>query len=419
MWRDHPGRSPAFRFPLPPDEQKILVVRSDLLHSLAIGGSKVGTIFPGIRGAALSAAVFLCAGVGHAQTPLLPGITSPVALPAFEQTAPSCTAPPGLQRQLVFFQDNDRQFMQGVRFGLEEAAAKRGLSFANELADNDAAKMMAGVDAAIMAHAGAIIAAPVDAIGLAPSLQAAISAGSYVGTVVPPPAVTILNAPQYLTGERLALAAADYISRTLNGKANVVLLTHDSLQFLSPRFTAMRDVLGRLPGVTIVADISPATVDAAGGYETMKLILLAHPKIDVVLGADTVVIGALKALREAGLASPQQFLGGIDGEPDAIAELRDSQSPYKVSVSLASPVFGYALGHYAADWLEGKSVPQAMDILPKVLTPSNLASYEADLKDPAAVFSDTGKHREYLREYGNICYDSRDRFINFPWSSDR
>jgi ribose transport system substrate-binding protein len=97
------------------------------------------------------------------------------------------------------------------------------------------------------------------------------------------------------------------------------------------------------------------------------------------------VLGALKALKEAGVASPRQFLGGIDGEPAAVAELKDSQSPYKVSVSLASPVFGYALGHYAADWLDGKSVPQAMDVLQKVLTPDILPSYEADLKDPASV----------------------------------
>jgi ribose transport system substrate-binding protein len=171
--------------------------------------------------------------------------------------------------------------------------------------------------------------------------------------------------------------------------------------------------------VTIVADISPGTVNVQGGYETMQLILLANPKIDVVLGADTVVLGALKALREQGLATPRQFLGGIDGEPDAVAELKDRESPYKVSVSLASPVFGYALGYYAADWLEGKSVPQAMDVLPKVLTPQNLAAYEADLKDPATVFADPAKHREYLREYGNICFDTRDRYLNFPWSSDR
>jgi ribose transport system substrate-binding protein len=367
----------------------------------------------------LSLVVLLWTGSAYAQTTNSTGITEPIILPPFDGSAKSCSPPVGLQRQLIFFQDNDRQFMQGVQFGLEQAAQKRGLAYSVDLANNDATKMAAGVEAAVKAQVGAIVAAPVDAVGIAPSLQAAINAGTYVGTVVPPPAVTILNAPQYLTGERLAHAASEHIVEKLDGKANVVLLTHDSLQFLSPRFKAMRDVLGKLPGVTIVADISPATVDVNGGYETMKLILLAHPKVDVVLGADTVVIGALKALREAGLASPLQFFGGIDGEPDAVNELRDSQSPYKVSVSLASPIFGYALGHYAADWLEGKSVPQAMDILPKVLTPENITQYEADLRDPASVFADPTRHAEYLKEYGNICFDHRDRFLNFPWSSDR
>ena len=40
------------------------------------------------------------------------------------------------------------------------------------------------------------------------------------------------------------------------------------------------------------------------------------------------------------------------------------------------------MGQHAADWLEGKSIPQAMDILPKALKLDNIASYEVDLADP-------------------------------------
>ena len=246
-----------------------------------------------------------------------------------------------------------------------------------------------------------------------------IGSGAYVGAIVPPPATTILNAPQYQTGKVLAEAAAAHIRTRLGGKAKVVLLTHDNLQFLAPRFTAMRDTLRQLPGVTIVADISPATVDKAGGYRTMKTILLAQPKVDVVLGADTVVLGALDALREAGKARPNQFLGGIDGEREAVAELKKAGSPYKASISLASPIFGYAMGRFASDWLNGKPVPQAMDILPKALTIANIAQYERDVADPRAVYTDPRRRNSYLRMYGNICFDSRDRYINFPWSSER
>ena len=90
----------------------------------------------------------------------------------------------------------------------------------------------------------------------------------------------------------------------------------------------------------------------------------------------------LQALRAAGKDRPDQFLGGIDGEAEAVAEIKKGDSPYKASISLSSPVFGYAMGEFAADWLEGKSIPQAMDILPIALTSGNIAQYEADLADP-------------------------------------
>jgi ribose transport system substrate-binding protein len=123
-------------------------------------------------------------------------------------------------------------------------------------------------------------------------------------------------------------------------------------------------------------------------------------------------------LRAAGKARPDQFLGGIDGEPEAIAEIKKG-GPYKASISLASPIFGYALGQHAADWLEGKSIPQAMDILPTALSLANLAQYEADVADPAAVYANPAKRASYLKMYGNICYDTRDQYLNFAWSSER
>ena len=346
------------------------------------------------------------------------GITVPTVFPAFDASAPSCTPPPGLQRILGFAQDNERQFMQGVARGLGLAAGNRGLEYRVSRAVNDPARMIEQVQAFRSASVGAVVAAPVDPPSLSRSLQQLIWSGAYVGTVVPPPATSLLNAPQYLTGKVLGDAAAAYIRGRLGGRARVVLLTHDSLQFLAPRFVAMRDSLKGMPGVTVVADLSPQTVNKEGGFEAMRTILLAHPTIDVVLGADTVVLGALGALRAAGKARPDQFLGGIDGEPEAVAEIK-SGGPYKASISLASPVFGYAMGQHAADWLEGKSVPQAMDILPSALSLDNIARYEADLADPASVYADPVRRAAYLKMYGNICYDTRDRYVNFPWSSER
>ena len=266
---------------------------------------------------------------------------------------------------------------------------------------------------------GALVGTSSDPTAISHSLQEVIWSGAFVGTVIPPPATLLLNAPQYATGKVLTDAAIAYINAKLHGKARVVLLTQDTMQYLSPRFQAMRDGLDKLPGVTIVADIAPKPVSKDGGFATMNTILLANPNIDVVLGADAVVLGALKALRAAGEDRPDQFLGGIDGEPEAVSEIQRGASPYKASVALASPVFGYAMGQFAADWLMGRSIPQAMDVLPVALTSDNIAQYEADLADPASVYSDPVRRDAYLKMYGNICYDTRDNYVNFPWSSEQ
>ena len=77
------------------------------------------------------------------------------------------------------------------------------------------------------------------------------------------------------------------------------------------------------------------------------------------------------------------------------------------------------MGRHAADWLDGKSIPQAMDILPSALTAQNIARYETDLADPGAVYADNKRGDACLKMYGNICYDTRDHYVNFPWSSER
>ncbi|QIG51698.1 sugar ABC transporter substrate-binding protein [Nordella sp. HKS 07] len=346
------------------------------------------------------------------------GITIQTVFKPFDPKAPACSAPPGLAKVLAFAQDNEREFMQGVDQGLAKAAKDRGLEYRRALANNDAAKGVEQVQLFLASKIGGLIAAPVDPASMSHSLQELIWSGAYVGTIVPPPATSLLNAPQYETGKVLAEAAAAYIKDKLGGKANVVILSHDSMEFLAPRFAAMRDVMKTLPDVKIVADISPSPVNKEGGFATMSTILQAHPDVDVVLGADTVVLGALAALEAAGKARPDQFLGGIDGEPEAVAEIKKGDGPYKASISLASPVFAYAMGQHAADWLEGKSIPQAMDILPVALTADFLPQYQADVADPASVYNDAKKRDIYLRMYGNICYDTRDQYVNFPWSSE-
>ena len=132
------------------------------------------------------------------------GITTPTVLPRFDPNRPACTRPAGLERVLAFAQDNERKFMEGVARGLALAAKDRGLEYRVAQANNEPPKMIDQVRALLDAKVGALVIAPIDPPSMAPVLKQVIWSGAYVGAIVPPPATTVLNAPQYLTGKVLA-----------------------------------------------------------------------------------------------------------------------------------------------------------------------------------------------------------------------
>ena len=102
--------------------------------------------------------------------------------------------------------------MEGVAQGLALAAKDRGLEYRVAQADNEPAKMVDQVRAFLDAKVGALVIAPIDPPSIGAVLKQVLWSGAYVGAVVPPPATTVLNAPQYLTGKVLADEAAAYIA---------------------------------------------------------------------------------------------------------------------------------------------------------------------------------------------------------------
>jgi ribose transport system substrate-binding protein len=140
----------------------------------------------------------------------------PVLLP-YDESASSCAPPEGRTPSIGFTRDNGRDFLTGIGQGLQKAAADRGLSYTEANANSDAARQATDVTALIAAGTGAVIAAPVDPRVMAPHLLELIGAGSYVGSIVAPPATTLVNAPQYRTGQTLAEEAANSSTPRLAG----------------------------------------------------------------------------------------------------------------------------------------------------------------------------------------------------------
>jgi ribose transport system substrate-binding protein len=130
----------------------------------------------------------------------------------------------------------------------------------------------------------------------------------------------------------------------------------------------------------------------------------------VIVGGDTYCLGALSALQAAGKVRPEMYLSGIDGDEQALAEIRKGGA-YKASFAFAYPLMGYAWGQFAADWLEGKPIPQVMQFNAIELnSAATIDKYQADMK---AVTETWKNSAEYFTMLGSIRYQDREQFINY------
>jgi ribose transport system substrate-binding protein len=143
----------------------------------------------------------------------------------------------------------------------------------------------------------------------------------------------------------------------------------------------------------------------------MNTVLQAHPDVNVVLGGDTLVLGALSALQAAGKADPKMYLSGIDGDSQALAAIAKGGGPYKASFAFAYNLMGYAWGQFAADWLEGKSIPKVMSFTPIELnSKAAITKFQADMKN---VRKSWNQKNRYMSFFGNIDYSTRKQYITY------
>ena len=112
-------------------------------------------------------------------------------------------------------------------------------------------------------------------------------------------------------------------------------------------------------GIEVVGDLTVADISTTSGFNTMMSALQTHHDIKVVLGGDTIVVGAYKALKESGKLTDDMFLSGVDGDKEAL-ELIKAGGAYKLSIAFAWTLMGYGLGQFGADWIEGKQVPRVI-----------------------------------------------------------
>lgn len=114
----------------------------------------------------------------------------------------------------------------------------------------------------------------------------------------------------------------------------------------------------------------------AGGLKAMEDILVAHPDINVVITeSDVCVLGAIKAIAQAGKTDDILIVAGADGQKEAIKYIMDTD--FYGCTAMNSPVqIGKNAVKYAIQYMNGKrDFKKTSFTAPLLITKENAAKY--------------------------------------------
>src|SRR5689334_11387393 len=307
----------------------------------------------------------------------------------------------GLPKRLAWASTADSEFFLALGRGMRQAARERGFEYLTATSGNDPALHVDQMDRFLDRGVGALAMQPLNPDADADALQRAIDKGVCTQGIITAPSTMQVVASQYQIGYDQGKAAADYCVAELGGNAQVLYFNLDSA---SPQLKLRhKGVLDGLrtggDGIEVVGDITVADISTTSGFNTMMTALQRYSKIKVVLGGDTIVVGAYKALAKRGKLTDDMFLSGVDGDKEAL-DLVKQGGAYKLSIAFAWKLMGYGLGQFGADWVDGREVPR-MIVARGVQLDSRHAveRLEAAGEDPSTVFADRARYEVYLPLY--------------------
>jgi len=240
--------------------------------------------------------------------------------------APATAKTPAKISQIgLMIQDMSNPFFSAMSKGAKEAAAAIGAKLNTQDAQLDLAAQNTQIDAFIQQGVDLIVISAVDEAGIEPAIQRAKDAGIIVIAVDTPAhgadAVIMTNAVQ--AGEK----SCDYLFQQMGGKGEVLLVDGTVIQTIIDRINGCKKVAKNYPGIKIVGQQASKN-DRASGLAVTTDMLTAHPDVTGIFGMnDPSALGAVLAVEQAGKAK-QIKVTGVDGSPEAVAELKREGSPF-------------------------------------------------------------------------------------------
>lgn len=342
---------------------------------------------------------------------------APSKLSEFEAFVPSDTvgAKPDLPRRAAFMVPNTTAYYTDIGAGVEAGAATKDVEFALVSSEADPVKNIDQINQEIQRGIGCLIVQPQDAAAQKAVLQTAIDQGIYVNFFVTPPANTQTMADQYDLGYQQALTAVDWINENLDGKAVVANMTLDFIEALIPRRLGTEAGLATGgPGIEVI-DVPVLHDSPDEGFKVASTLYQSRPDINVWIGPDTDVLSVNAYLESVGKdpAVDKIYLSGLNGEQEALDAVSAGDTFLKATWGFNNSLLGYAMGSFCGDWLDGKAVPQVLQVGGTEATSADeVAALQAMIDDPAGQFDLLLQGtQDGNKIWGSTSFENKDNYI--------
>lgn len=290
----------------------------------------------------------------------------------------------GIGVSMALFDDN---FLTVLRNGIQSYADENGISVQIEDAQNDVAKQLDQINNFIASGVDAIVVNPVDTSATQAMSDAAAAAGV--------PLVYVNRQPinlDTLPDNQAFVASNEVDSGTLEtievcrllaeaGKAEAsiyVLQGELSNQAAVQRTQDIYDVIeaGKCAVKINVIDQQTANWSRDQAQNLMTNWLSTGAPFDAVISNnDEMAIGAIQAMKAAGIDMATVVVGGVDATQDALVAMQAGDLDVTVFQNAAAQ--GSGALDAAVKLAKGEPVDQAVWVPFELVTPANLADYQS------------------------------------------
>jgi len=276
---------------------------------------------------------------------------------------------------MALFDDN---FLTAVRATMKDRAAELNVAVQFEDAQNDIGRQLNQIQNFIAQHVDAMVVNPVDTDATPRMTQLVVAAGIplvYVNRMPAdkqlPPHVSFVGSDETQSG---TLEMTE-VCRLLGGKGDIVVLMGElTNQSARQRTRDIENVIAR----PACRDIHVLDRQSANWKRTEAADLVTNwlsaglRPAAVVANDDEMAIGAIQALKQARLLS-STIVAGIDGTPDALAEMKAGE--LRVTVFQNAPAQGRGAIDTALKLARREAVPSFMWVPFELVTRDNLSGY--------------------------------------------